>query len=103
MDADVLYVDDGQVLTSAGTGAGIDLGLHIVRLDYGAEIANQVARRIVMPHHRDGGQAQYIETPVPTDGDGDALNQLLVWIAEHLDEELSIDALARRALMSPRN
>ncbi len=102
VDADVLYVDDGQILTSAGTAAGIDLGLHIVRLDYGAEIANQVARRIVMPPHRDGGQAQYIETPVPTDGDGDAMNQLLAWIVEHLDEELSIETLARQALMSPR-
>jgi AraC family transcriptional regulator, transcriptional activator FtrA len=102
VDPEVLYVDDGQVLTSAGTAAGIDLGLHIVRLDYGAEIANQVARRIVMPPHRDGGQAQYIESPLPADEDGDPMNDLLAWIVEHLDEELSVDELARRAVVSPR-
>lgn len=93
---DVLYIDDGQILTSAGTAAGIDLGLHIVRLDYGAEVANQVARRIVMPPHRDGGQAQYIEAPMPEDADGDPFHDLLAWIVEHLDEELGIDQLAGR-------
>lgn len=102
VDPDVLYVDDGQVLTSAGTAAGIDLGLHLVRLDYGADIANQVARRIVMPPHRDGGQAQYIETPLPEDAGADPMNDLLTWIVEHLADELSVDELARRAMVSPR-
>jgi transcriptional regulator GlxA family with amidase domain len=102
VDADVLYVDDGQVLTSAGTAAGIDLGLHIVRLDFGAEVANQVARRIVMPPHRDGGQAQYIETPVPELGNSDPIGDTMRWVVEHLDEEMSAHGLARRALMSPR-
>jgi AraC family transcriptional regulator, transcriptional activator FtrA len=102
VDPDVLYIDDGQILTSAGTAAGIDLGLHIVRLDYGAEIANQVARRIVMPPHRDGGQAQYIEAPVPEDADAGALHGLLAWIVDHLDEELPIERLASRIAMSPR-
>lgn len=101
VDPDVLYIDDGQILTSAGTAAGIDLSLHIVRLDYGAEIANQVARRIVMPPHRDGGQAQYIEAPMPSDAD-EGMTALLAWIVEHLDEEFGAEQLARRAMMSPR-
>jgi AraC family transcriptional regulator, transcriptional activator FtrA len=102
VDPDVLYVDDGQILTSAGTAAGIDLGLHLVRLDYGADIANQVARRIVMPPHRDGGQAQYIEAPVPATGETDPIGETMSWIVEHLDEEMTVDALATRAAMSPR-
>lgn len=102
VDSDVLYIDDGQILTSAGTAAGIDLGLHVVRLDYGAEVANQVARRIVMPPHRDGGQAQYIEAPISADDDGHPLSALLAWIVERLDEELTVERLARQALMSPR-
>lgn len=101
VDPDVLYIDDGQILTSAGTAAGIDLSLHIVRLDYGAEIANQVARRIVMPPHRDGGQAQYIEAPMPSDAD-EGMTALLAWIVEHLDDELGVEQLALRAMMSPR-
>lgn len=102
VDPSVLYIDDGQILTSAGTAAGIDLGLHVVRLDYGAEVANQVARRIVMPPHRDGGQAQYIETPVPDTPAEDPIGDALRWILEHLDEEVTIDSLASRAAMSER-
>jgi AraC family transcriptional regulator, transcriptional activator FtrA len=102
VDPDVLYVDDGQVLTSAGTAAGIDLGLHIVRLDYGAEVANQVARRIVMPPHRDGGQAQYIEAPVPQDAGESPIAGSLRWIVEHLDEPMTVEGLSRAAAMSPR-
>jgi AraC family transcriptional activator FtrA len=102
VDPDVLYIDDGQILTSAGTAAGIDLGLHVVRLDYGADVANQVARRIVMPPHRDGGQAQYIETPIPEDAEAGALQGLLAWILDRLDEDLSIERLADRVAMSPR-
>jgi AraC family transcriptional regulator, transcriptional activator FtrA len=103
LDPKVLYVDDGQILTSAGTASGIDLFLHVVRLDYGADIANQVARRIVMPPHRDGGQAQYIETPVPDVEDDDPIGEVMAWALEHLDEELTVDGLASRAAMSPRS
>ncbi len=103
VDPSVLYIDDGQILTSAGTAAGIDLGLHVVRLDYGADVANQVARRIVMPPHRDGGQAQYIEAPVPETPEDDPIGDTLRWIVEHLDEELTIDGLAGRAAMSERS
>jgi AraC family transcriptional activator FtrA len=102
VDPSVLYVDDGQVLTSAGAAGGIDLGLHIIRLDYGADIANQVARRIVMPPHREGGQAQYIEAPVPETPSDDLIAETLEWIVEHLDQEVSIDQLARAAAMHPR-
>lgn len=99
---DVLYVDDGQVMTSAGTAAGIDLCLHVVRLDYGAEVANAVARRMVVAAHRDGGQAQFVERPVLADAGDDALGRALGWALEHLDEPLSIEQLADRAGMSPR-
>lgn len=103
VDPSVLYIDDGQILTSAGTAAGIDLGLHVVRLDYGADVANQVARRIVMPPHRDGGQAQYIETPVPETAEDDPIGDTLRWVVEHLDEALTVDGLAARVAMSPRS
>jgi len=99
---DVLYVDDGQVMTSAGTAAGIDLCLHVVRLDYGAEIANAVARRMVVAAHRDGGQAQFVERPVLADAGDDALGRATSWALEHLDEPISIEQLAARANMSPR-
>lgn len=103
VDSSVLYVDDGQILTSAGTAAGIDLGLHVVRLDYGAEVANEVARRIVMPPHRDGGQAQYIQAPMPETADDDPIGETLRWIVEHLNEPMTIEDLAARAVMSPRS
>jgi transcriptional regulator GlxA family with amidase domain len=99
---DVLYVDNGQVMTSAGSAAGIDLCLHVVRQDYGAEIANSVARRMVVAAHRDGGQAQFVEQPVLGDASDDALGRALGWALEHLDEPLSIERLAERAGMSPR-
>jgi transcriptional regulator GlxA family with amidase domain len=101
LDPSVLYVDDGELLTAAGTAAGIDLCLHIVRLDYGAEVANAVARRMVVPPHRDGGQAQYINQPVPACTD-DPIGRVLDWALERLDESLSVDDLAERAGMSPR-
>lgn len=101
VDPDVLYVDEGSILTSAGSAAGIDLCLHIVRRDYGAEIANRVARRLVMPPHRDGGQAQYIQAPVRTDGGG-GLAPVLQWVQANLRRPLSVEDLARRAAMSPR-
>jgi AraC family transcriptional activator FtrA len=103
VDPSVLYIDEGQVLTSAGTAAGIDLGLHIVRLDYGADVANEVARRIVMPPHRDGGQAQYIQAPLPEVPKDHPIGDTLTWIVEHLDEELTVASLASRAAMSSRS
>ncbi|CAN5663884.1 helix-turn-helix domain-containing protein [soil metagenome] len=102
VDARVLWTQDGNVFTSAGTAAGIDLCLHLVRLDLGAEAANQVARRMVVPPHRDGGQAQYIDAPMPACADSDPLAGVITWAIEHLDEPLSVDILAERAAMSSR-
>jgi AraC family transcriptional activator FtrA len=100
VEPDVLYVDEGNILTSAGSAAGIDLCLHIVRRDYGAEIANKVARRLVVPPHRDGGQAQFVPTPLRADGGG--LARLLEWVQGRLHHSLSVEALAQRAGMSGR-
>ncbi|TVL94103.1 GlxA family transcriptional regulator [Streptomyces sp. SAJ15] len=101
VDDSVLYVDDGDVLTSAGMSAGLDLCLHLVRRDLGAHVANQLARSMVVPAHRPGGQAQFIDRSVPT-SDGDGLGPVLQWAREHLDEPLTVEDLARRAAMSPR-
>ena len=101
VDPNVLYVDAGPVLTSAGTAAGIDLCLHLVRCEYGVAVANAIARRMVVPPHRDGGQAQYVEAPVPLPR-RDELGDVLTWAVEHLDQPLSVETLAARALMSPR-
>ena len=101
VEPDVLYVDEGSILTSAGSAAGIDLCLHVVRADYGAEIANQVARRLVVPPHRDGGQAQYVREPIrgePATG----LAPTLEWAVGRLRLGLSVADLARRAGMSMR-
>ncbi|HUR50394.1 MAG TPA: helix-turn-helix domain-containing protein [Acidimicrobiales bacterium] len=102
VDPGVLYVDEGSILTSAGTAAGIDLCLHVVRLDLGAEVANAVARRMVVPPHRDGGQAQFVDVPVPSVEESDALNETMAWAAGHLADPLSVQTLAARAAMSPR-
>jgi transcriptional regulator GlxA family with amidase domain len=101
VDPDVLYVDDGAVVTSAGTAAGIDACLHVVRQVWGARAATAVARRMVVPPHRDGGQAQYVAAPVPVCSDDD-LSPVLAWLAESLHEERTVAAMAERALMSPR-
>jgi transcriptional regulator GlxA family with amidase domain len=101
IEPDVLYVGDDRVLTSAGTAAGIDLCLHLVRELQGTAVANALARRMVVPPHRDGGQAQYIDLPMPPTTDG-SLSDLLAWMSEHLDAELTVDQLAVRALMSSR-
>lgn len=102
VEPDVLYVDEGRVLTSAGTASGIDLALHIVRLDFGPDVANQVARRMVTAAHREGGQSQFAFTPVPVPSFGDALGSVMDWMFEHLDEPMSVRHLARLAAMSPR-
>lgn len=102
VDPDVLYVDNGNVLTSAGKAAAMDLCLHLVRLDHGSAIANTVARRLVVPPHRAGGQAQFVTTPVPAQDDH-PLAELLPWVMERLDHPLTVEDLARRANMSSRN
>jgi len=98
---EVLYVDDDRVLTSAGTAAGIDACLHLWREEFGAAAASAVARRMVVPPQREGGQAQYIRSAVP-DCDAETLGPLLTWLTEHLGEDLSVETLARRSNMSPR-
>jgi transcriptional regulator GlxA family with amidase domain len=102
VDPDVLYVDNGSVLTSAGKAAAMDLCLHLVRLDHGSSIANAVARRLVVPPHRAGGQAQFVTTPVPAP-DRHPLAELLPWVLERLDQPLTVEDLARRARMSSRS
>lgn len=102
VDPKVLYVDAGNILTSAGTAAGIDLLLHVVRLDHGAEVANAVARQMVVPPHRDGGQAQFVDLPVADAPGDEPLADVLGFMLEHLDEELAVDRLAARAGCSPR-
>ncbi|MFG2872149.1 GlxA family transcriptional regulator [Streptomyces sp. NPDC048338] len=101
VDADVLFVDDGDVLTSAGVAAGIDLCLHIVRRDHGTAVANEVARRTVVPPHRDGGQAQYIERPLPDPGTA-TTTAARAWALAHLHEPLQLRDLAVRESMSVR-
>ena len=98
---EVLYVDDGPILTSAGTAAGIDACLHLWRQEFGAAAASAVARRMVVPPQREGGQAQFIRTPVP-DCDAETLGPLLVWLTEHVGEQHTVESLARAANMSPR-
>jgi AraC family transcriptional regulator, transcriptional activator FtrA len=102
VDPKVLYVDEGQLLTSAGTAAGVDLCLHLVRLDHGAQVANGVARMIVMPPHREGGQAQYIEQPIAAPGRDSELHATLEWALTRLHEPLTVERLAEHSLMSPR-
>ncbi len=103
LDENVLFVDDGDVLTSAGLAAGIDLCLHIIRRDHGAAVANEVARYCVVPPWREGGQAQFIERHAPADPDGYASTAATrQWALDHLDEPLTIGQLARHARMSER-
>ena len=101
LDPDVLYTEDGRILTSAGVAAGLDLCLHLVRQDHGTRVANALARRLVMPPHRDGGQAQYIDHALPRD-EGTNLAGLLEWARSHLDRPLTVEVLAAQARMSPR-
>jgi AraC family transcriptional regulator, transcriptional activator FtrA len=102
VEPDVLYVDNGQILTAAGSAAGIDLCLYIVRHDFGIEAANSVARRLVVPPHRDGGQAQFIRRPVPQSHESARLGAVMEWIRQHIDSDLAVAILAKRAGMSLR-
>ena len=102
LDANALYVDDQSIVTSAGTAAGVDCCLYLVRDYYGSRIANQIARRLVVPSYREGGQAQFIERPVPVSTLDARINALLAYLQENLSEKLSLDVLAQRAHMSRR-
>jgi transcriptional regulator GlxA family with amidase domain len=101
LDADVLFVDDGDVLTSAGVAAGMDLCLHVIRRDHGSEVANRAARRCVMPPWREGGQAQYVERPLPYEAAGGTA-ATRAWMLAHLETPLDLSALAEHARMSVR-
>lgn len=100
LEPDVLFVEDGDILTAAGSAAALDLGLHIVRRDHGAEVANAVSRRLVFAAHRDGGQRQFIERPVPDAPDA-SLAPVLAWAQQRLDQPLAVADLAARAAVSP--
>ncbi|GAA3398672.1 GlxA family transcriptional regulator [Cryptosporangium minutisporangium] len=99
LEPDVLFVDDGDILTAAGSAAALDLGLHVVRRDHGAEVATAVSRRLVFAAHRDGGQRQFVERPIPRARD-ESLAPLLAWAQAHLDEPLTVAELAARAAIS---
>jgi len=101
VDPSVLYIDDETVVTSAGTAAGIDACLYLVRKEQGSRIANAIARRMVVPPHRDGGQAQYVERPV-AEPDCDTLGEVIEWMQHNLDRAITVDELASLAAMSPR-
>ncbi|MER0449482.1 helix-turn-helix domain-containing protein [Streptomyces sp. Edi4] len=100
LETDVLFVDDGDILTAAGSAAALDLGLHMVRRDHGAEVANSVSRRLVFAAHRDGGQRQFVERPMP-DLPDESLAPVLAWAQERLDSPLTVSGLAARAAVSP--
>ncbi|WP_245929171.1 helix-turn-helix domain-containing protein [Murinocardiopsis flavida] len=100
LDPDVLFVADGDILTAAGSAAALDLGLHMIARDHGAEIANTVGRRLVFAAHRDAGQRQFIERPVPVVGDT-SLASVLAWAQARLDRTLTVADLAERAAVSP--
>ncbi len=101
IDPDVLYVQDGSIVTGAGSAAGLDAALHLMRQQFGARTAAAAARRMVVPPHRSGGQAQFIARAVP-DCDAETLGPLLTWVVENLAEDLGVEELARRSHMSPR-
>ncbi|MDY0746827.1 helix-turn-helix domain-containing protein [Paucibacter sp. R3-3] len=103
VDPDVLYVEDGQVLTSAGTAAGIDACLHLIRRRLGAQAANRLARRLVVPPHREGGQAQFIEQPLPDTAGGARLALLIDEVRKRLEQPHTLDSLAAQACMSRRS
>jgi len=101
--AEPLYIDDGDVLTAGGGAAGMDLGLHLLRAQYGAAVANRLARYMVVPPHRSGDQAQYVETPLPVLDESDPVAGAIAWALGQLDQALPVGNLARRAQMSRRN
>ncbi|MCX5379711.1 GlxA family transcriptional regulator [Streptomyces sp. NBC_00091] len=103
VDPDVLYTDNGSVLTAAGKAAAVDLCLHMIHLDHGAGVANSVARRLVVPPHRPGGQAQFVATPVQVATGDHSLAHVLAWARQRLDRPLTVTDMARKANTSPRH
>ncbi|WP_327683954.1 GlxA family transcriptional regulator [Kitasatospora sp. NBC_00458] len=103
VEPEALYIDEGRIITGAGAAAGFDLCLHLLRREHGAVTANAIARDLVLPSHRDGGQAQYLATPIPEDCQDERLADVLTWARENLHEPLPVAELARRALMSRRS
>ncbi|MBP0449733.1 helix-turn-helix domain-containing protein [Kitasatospora sp. RG8] len=103
VEPDALYLDEGRIVTGAGAAAGFDLCLHLIRREHGAAMANHIARDMVLPSHRDGGQAQYLAAPAPEDGQDERLAEVLAWAREHLHEPLPVAELAQRAMMSKRS
>jgi AraC family transcriptional activator FtrA len=101
VNGDVLFVDDGDIVTSAGTAAGIDACLHLVRRELGAAVATKIARRMVVPPQRDGGQRQFVDLPIP-ECSSDSLEPVLTWMIEHLEDDQPVRELARQAAMSER-
>jgi transcriptional regulator GlxA family with amidase domain len=100
---EALYIDEGAIITGAGAAAGMDMCLHLIRREHGAALANTIARGLVIPPHRDGGQARYLSAPVPSDGDDQRMAAVIAWARAHLDHQISVDRLAARALMSRRS
>jgi transcriptional regulator GlxA family with amidase domain len=100
---EALYLDQENIVTGAGAAAGIDMCLHLIRRDHGAALANSIARILVAPPHREGGQQQFITTPLAVNGDGDRLADVIAWARANLDRQLSLDEFAARALMSRRS
>jgi transcriptional regulator GlxA family with amidase domain len=100
---DQLFVDDGDVLTAGGGAAGMDLGLYLLRVHFGASVASRIARYMVVPPQRSGGQAQYVETPLPAPDEADPVGETLAWALGRLDRPLPVEQLARRARMSRRH
>jgi len=102
VDADVLFIDGGDILTSAGSAASIDLCLHLIRQDHGSDVAARIARDLVVPPYREGGQAQYVDTPLPRADTTDLFADTIVWAQEHLDEPITVTTLAARSAVSRR-
>jgi AraC family transcriptional regulator, transcriptional activator FtrA len=102
VECEALYVEDGPILTSAGTAAGIDACLHLVRALHGSDVATRLARRMVVPPHRDGGQAQFIEQPIPASAQSSTLEPVLAWVEANLHADIDVEGLAHRAHMAPR-
>ena len=102
LESDILYADEGQIVTAAGSAAGLDMALHVIRKNHGMDVSNSVARGLNIAPHRDGGQAQFAPRPVPDIAD-DRINRLVAWMRDNCREPLTIDELASRVAMSPRN
>jgi transcriptional regulator GlxA family with amidase domain len=103
IEPEVLYIDEGRIVTGAGSAAGVDLSLHLIRREYGSAVATAIARDMVVPPHRDGGQAQFVTAPIADTCSDDRLTEVIAWARINLSEPLSVEQLAARALMSPRS